>query len=60
METVDCADERGRAGDRQGGVSALERVRVTIRGLYSKVVRSFRSVIKYIRARLSKKDDEVV
>lgn len=47
-----------RPGSEEGGVSKLARVRVTIRSLYERLLKSFRSVLKYLKTRLNKRDEE--
>lgn len=47
-----------RPGSEEASVSKLARVRVTIRSLYEKLLRSFRSVLKYLKTRLNKREEE--
>lgn len=44
----------------EGGVSTLSHVRMTIKSLYEKLLRSFKSVLKYLRTRLCKRENESI
>lgn len=58
-----CADssiEVEKPTEAQATVSTLEKVKTTIKGLYARMVRSFKTMLGYIKTKLRRKETEDV